>query len=307
MRIKNPSLGIIYALGAAMLFGLNASTSKIIVAAGIQPSSLVFFRSLACALLAGFLLLVTNQSAFRIQVDEIPRLLLFGLFGVALMQWAYSNAVSRLPVGIALLLEYTAVVWVPLASRVIWKERTRKRLWIGVVLVLFGLVAISQIWNGGLDAIGIGFAALASVLLSMFFLMGEHTQQRRGAISTMFYTMSFSTVFWLIFSPWWQFDAARLTTAINLTGNLSQFQFPFVGLLIWVGLAGSFLPMLLTYAALGEASAVAVGIASVTEVVFAAFFGWLWLNEKLDGLQLLGGVMLIVGIVVAQTARLRRE
>jgi drug/metabolite transporter (DMT)-like permease len=223
------------------------------------------------------------------------------------MQWSYSNAVSRLPVGIALLVEYTAVIWVPLASKAIWGEKTKPRLWLGVALVLGGLVAISQIWNGGLDLAGVGFAFLAALLLSTFFIMGEHTQQSRDPISTMFYTMCVSTLFWFCFSPWWQFDASRLGSTINLTQNLGAISVPFSVMLIWIGLAGASIPMLLSYAALSQITATSVGIISTTEVVFAALFGWLWLNETMDGLQLLGGVLLIAGIIIAQTARIRRD
>ncbi len=307
MRFRGAPFGVFFALAAAMFFGLNASTSKIIVAAGISTGSLVLFRSLACTLLVGVSLVLTKPQRFRLSKSEIPKLLLFGVFGVALMQWAYSNAVSKLPVGIALLVEYTAVIWVPLASKLFWNERTKPRLWVGVALVIAGLVAISQIWNGGLDAAGLGFAALAAVLLSVFFLMGERMQHNRDSLSTMFYSMLVSSVFWFCLSPWWQFDSGRLTQPVSLGGNLAAATVPFWVLLIWVGVAGSFIPMLLSYASLSLLSATGVGIASTAEVVFAALFGWIWLGEKLSEPQLLGGGLLIAGIVVAQTSRLKKE
>jgi drug/metabolite transporter (DMT)-like permease len=37
----------------------------------------------------------------------------------------------------------------------------------------------------------------------------------------------------------------------------------------------------------------------------AFFFGWAWLNEEIDGLQALGGLLVIAGIVLAQTSRVR--
>jgi threonine/homoserine efflux transporter RhtA len=110
-------------------------------------------------------------------------------------------------------------------------------------------LAISEIWNGGLDALGLGYAALAAVLLSIFFLMGEHTQQKRDTLSTMFYTMLVSSLFWLCISPWWQFDFDKLASSVNLTGNLNQTSLPFMVVVLWIGVAGSFIPMLLSYAA----------------------------------------------------------
>ena len=91
-----------------------------------------------------------------------------------------------------------------------------------------------------------------------------------------------------------------------LSGNLSQTYLAVWQLLVWVGIFGSFFPMLFSYLALGNLSATAVGIASAAETVFAFAFGWLWLNEKIEGLQALGGLLVITGIVIAQTARVAK-
>ena len=119
--------------------------------------------------------------------------------------------------------------------------------------------------------------------------------------------MLVSSLFWLCFSPWWQFDFEKLASSVNLTGNLNQTSLPFMVVVLWIGVAGSFIPMLLSYAALGLTSATAVGIASTAEVVFAALFGWAWLGENLSAVQLLGGCLLVVGIVIAQTSRIKKE
>jgi drug/metabolite transporter (DMT)-like permease len=39
------------------------------------------------------------------------------------------------------------------------------------------------------------------------------------------------------------------------------------------------------------------------EPVFASFVAWLWLEQVLTGWQVLGGVVVLTGIVLAQTAR----
>ena len=80
------------------------------MASGITPEQIVIFRSFATALGAGIALVLTNRKAFRVQKHEWRGLIVFGIFGVALMQWSYSNAVKNLPIGIALLIEYTAIV-----------------------------------------------------------------------------------------------------------------------------------------------------------------------------------------------------
>jgi drug/metabolite transporter (DMT)-like permease len=300
---KHPTLGAIYALTGALLFGINASTSKVIMATGVAGSQIVLFRSFATAAIAGLVLLFTNRSAFRVKKAEWPKLIGFGIVGVALMQWAYSMAVANLQVGIALLIEYTAIVWVPIAAMILFKEKVRGRIWVGVALVLAGLVVVSGLNVSGLNPIGIAFAFMASATLTVYFIMGERTQQKRDSMSTLFYTMAISTLFWLVFSPWWNFDWSKYANQVSLGGNLASVELPAWTLLVWLGIMGSFVPMMLSYKALTHLSATGVGIASTAETVFAFVFGLLWLGEQISTNQLLGGLLVIGGIVVSQTAR----
>jgi len=275
------------------------------MASGISPEEIVIFRSLATALGAGIALLITNRKAFKVQKHEWRGLILFGIFGVALMQWSYSNAVKNLPIGIALLIEYTAIVIVPLVSLWLFKEKVLPRLWFAIVMVLGGLVVVSRIWDGGLNPIGITFAVMAALFLSFYFLMGEHTLKKRDTLSTLFYAMSISALFWLIVTPWWNFKPEILVGEVSLTGNFEQVELPLWALLAWIGVFGSFLPMLFSFLALTHLSATSVGVISTGETVTAFLFAWVWLNEMIDGLQALGGVMVIAGIVLAQTSRVR--
>ena len=307
MRTKRPFLGAIYALAGVVLFGLNASTSKVTMAAGISPEELVIFRSLATAFGAGIALALTKPKAFKVKPREWKNLILFGVFGVALMQWSYSNAVANLPVGIALLIEYTAIVIVPLVSLWLFKEKVLPRLWFAIVMVLGGLVVVSRIWDGGLNPLGVMFAVAAALFLSFYFLMGEHTLRNRDALSTLFYSMSISALFWLIVTPWWNFDTSLFGKTVSLTGNLEQFELPVWIMLAWIGIFGSFLPMLFSFLALTHLRATSVGVISTAETVMAFVFGWAWLNERIDGLQALGGLFVIAGIVLAQTSRVQKQ
>lgn len=303
MRTKRPVFGAFLALAAALLFGLNASTTKIVMGAGVSPEQIVLFRSLATAMCAGIIMLFTRPESFKVRRSEWKFLIAFGIIGVALMQWAYSNAVQVLPVGIALLVEYTAIIMVPIASLLLFKELPKRRLWLGVGLVLGGLLVVSKAWNSTLDPVGLIFAFAAAVFLSVYFIMGEKSHNSRDPISTLFYTMLVSSVFWLIFGQWWTFDPAIARDSLSLGGNLAGISAPSWLLLIWIGLLGSFAPMAFSYIALGHLSATGVGILSTAETIFAFVFGYLWLGEKIDSLQFVGGTLVVAGIVIAQISR----
>jgi drug/metabolite transporter (DMT)-like permease len=300
---RNPTVGITAVSFAALMFGLNASTVKIILGTEINPEQLVLFRTAITALIAGIVLLLTNKKAFKITKKELPVLVFYGVFGVALMQWSYSNAVSLLPISVALLIEYTAIVIVPLVSLLLFKEKVRPRLWFGIAAVLIGLAIVSNIWNSALNPLGVAWAIMAAVCLSIYFLIGEHTQRKRDAMSTLFYTFAVAAIFWAIMNLINPGKVIDINLEFNLGGNLSAISMPVWAGLLWIGIMGSFIPMLLDYIALGNLSATAVGVIATAETVFATVFAWAWLNESMTTLEVIGGLIVVAGIILAETSR----
>jgi drug/metabolite transporter (DMT)-like permease len=303
MKHKSPLLGAAMILTATFLFGLNGSTAKTVMATGVTAEQITLFRSLSACLIAGVFIAIRNPKVFRVAPGEWKWFLLLGVGGVGLMQWSYANAVANLPVGVALLIQYTAIILVPIASLLLFKTKVSKRLWLGVALVLSGLVVVSHIWQGGLSAIGLTYAAIAALATTVYYMVGEHVHKTRDAFSTLFYSMLISALMWVGLSHFWTFDFNRFTAQLDLGGNLSGTVIPAWVIFAWLGVMGSFVPLYLTYAALPHLSATGVGIMSTTETIFGFLFAYLWLGEKIDGLQTLGGLLVIAGIIVAQISR----
>lgn len=301
---RNPVVGVTAVSFAALMFGFNASSVKIILGTEISPEQLVLFRASFTAVLAGIFLLLTNRKAFRVTKKELPVLIFYGIFGIALMQWSYSNAVSLLPISVALLIEYTAIVIVPLVSLLLFKEKVRPRLWFGIAAVLIGLAIVSNVWDSDLNPTGVAWAFMAAGCLSIYFLIGEHTQRKRDAMSTLFYTFAVAAVFWAILNFINPAKMIDINLVFNLGGNLDHISMPVWAGLLWIGIMGSFIPMLLDYIALGNLSATAVGVIATAETVFATVFAWAWLNESMTTLEVIGGLIVIAGIVLAETSRM---
>ena len=303
MKHKSPLLGAVMILTATFLFGLNGSTAKTVMATGVTAEQITLFRSLSACLIAGLFIAIRNPKAFRVSPGEWKWFLFLGVGGVGLMQWSYANAVANLPVGVALLIQYTAIILVPIASLLLFKTKVSKRLWLGVALVLSGLVVVSHIWQGGLSTIGLVYAAIAALATTVYYMVGEHVHKTRDAFSTLFYSMLVSALMWVGLSRFWTFDFNRFAIQLDLGGNLAGTIIPAWVIFAWLGVMGSFVPLYLTYAALPHLSATGVGIMSTTETIFGFLFAYLWLGEKIDGLQTLGGLLVIAGIIIAQISR----
>jgi len=299
-------VGYLYGFLAALLFGANGSVAKAILENGLDPLQLTQLRTVGTTLIAGGILLLIDRSAFRLPPKQILVMAVLGVVGIAILQASYAFAIQLLPVGIALLFEYLAVLLVALVAFFFLKEKVKSRLWIAIGLVLVGMAFVAQIWASTLNGLGVVMALVAAVTLAIYFLVGERQVTATSPLTVAFWTAGFAALFWVFFSGWWLIDPAIVFEPISLGGNLAGVVLPLWMPLVWLVVLGSFLPFLLSFAAIGRLKATPAGIIASSEVIFAFAVAWLWLGESLDAVQLIGAGIVLAGIVLAQTARAGR-
>ncbi len=297
------STGVLLAIGAAVLFAINGNVSKVALMNGVSSLELVSVRSAATALILLGITALTRPGALRIGRRELGFLALYGVTGIAMVQWLYFVALSRMPVGIALLFEYTAPLMVALWVRFVQKQPVRSRLWLGLAFALGGLALVAQFWKGmTLDPIGLVSAVGAGAALASYYLMGEHGQRDRDPISLMGFTFGFSAALWAIVSPWWTFPFSRLVDTVALPGALPGSS-PLWLMVLWIIVLGTVAPFLLVLLAVGRLGPARVGLIGMLEPVSAGIIAWVLLGESLTTVQVIGSLIVLVGIALAETAR----
>lgn len=301
--VRSPARGALYAVLGAVLFAINGSVAKVVIGAGFTPVQVTVMRSVMTLVLAAVWLAATAPQHFRVTRRELGGFALLGVGGLAMLQWLYAAAISMLPVGVALLIEYTAVVMVALAAWLIFKEKVHATLWIAIGAVLVGLAVVSQIWDSHLRPLGVLCAFGGAASYAFYFLVGERVVAKKPPIAVVFWASLFASAFWLVFSGWWTIDPGLFGTHVSLTGALDSVHVPLWVPLAWILTLGSFAPFIFSFAALRHLQATAVGILASSEVLFAFAVAWLWLGERLTGLQLVGAALVFAGIVIAQSAR----
>jgi drug/metabolite transporter (DMT)-like permease len=303
-RVRRPLAGYAMVLAAATLFGINGSVAKVALSSGL--SSLRLTEARCAGACAGLMLiaLVRSPTSLRIRRDEILRLAVFGVGGVALVQLFYFLAIHRLAIGIALLIQYLGPLLVAIYARTFGRERVRRRIWAALALSLTGLALMVELWNGvALDGLGVVFALISAVIFAAYLLLAEHEVGHRDPVSLMAWGFFFATVFWTVVQPWWSFPAGRVAETVSLQGRLGGWHLPVWALVLWVVVLGSIVPFSLMVAGLQHVSATRVGIAAMLEPVVATVVAWAWLRETLTPVQLAGAGVVLVGILLAQTAR----
>ena len=304
-RDRRAALGYTMTLAAAMLFSVNGSVSKLALeASGMGTLRWTELRSTGAfvGLLVGLLVLAPR----RLYVDrrEALSLLVYGVVGFVLVQWLYFVAIFRLPIGIGLLLEFTAPVLVVLWARFVWREPVRARVWPALGLVLVGLALVAEVWAGlTLDEIGVAAGLLAAVALAIYYLAGERLVTRRDPYSLVCLAIGAAAGFWAIVQPWWSFPFGTPGRDVSLLGNLASVDLPVWALMLWMVVVGTIVPFILIVGALRHVRATRVALLAMIEPVVASVVAFAWLDETLGALQLVGGAIVLAGISLAQTSR----
>jgi drug/metabolite transporter (DMT)-like permease len=302
---RRPGLGYAMVLAAATLWAFNGVVSKVIIESGDVPAQrLTEVRTTGAFVVLFAFLALTKRESLRLRRAELPILLTFGVLGLALVQWFYFEAISRLDIGVALLIQYIAPVLVALWARFAYHEPVRRRIWAALVLSVLGIALLVQLWDGlTLDGLGVAAALGSALTFAVYILSAERAVVRRDPVSLVCYGFLFASVFWAIVQPLTSFPIDLVDDSVSLLGRLQDLSLPVWLLMTWMVVLGTTVPFALLAASLRHITASRAAITAMFEPVAATALAYAWLGESLTAYQLAGAIVVLAAIVLAQTAR----
>ena len=211
-----PALGYALYLGGALLFGINGTVSKVLLQAVDDAARVSQLRVTFAFLILLLVVAVTNPRALPIRRAELGPIAAYGVLGVAMTQWLYFVAIERMPIGIALLIEFTAPIMVVLWVRFAWHRPVRNTVWLGLAMALLGLAMVAQVGGGvTLSPLGVAAAFGAATALAVYYLLGETAGRQRDPVSLTLWGFGFASLLWAVALPWWGFpwDSLQGTAA----------------------------------------------------------------------------------------------
>jgi drug/metabolite transporter (DMT)-like permease len=302
---RHPRLGYGMAFTAATLWAVNGVISKVIIeSGGIAAPRLTEVRTTGAFLMLAAALLLARPESLRIRRSELPVLLTFGVLGLAFVQWFYFEAISRLDIGVALLIQYIAPVLVALWARFAYHEPVRRRIWAALALSILGIALLVELWSGlTLDGLGVAAALGSAVTFAVYILSAERAVTRRDPVSLVCYGFLLASIFWAVLQPWTSFPVELVDESVSLLGRLEDLSLPVWLLMGWMVVLGTIVPFALLAASLRHIPASRAAITAMFEPVAATVFAFAWLGESLTAFQLIGGLVVLGAILLAQTAR----
>jgi drug/metabolite transporter (DMT)-like permease len=277
---------------AAAFFGIGGIIAKSAFNAGLEPSILAEWRVLLAFLVFLGVFAALRSDELRIRRADLPLFAVFGIVGLAGVSLIYYEAIKRIPVGVALVIEYTG----PLLLLVYARLRGRRvggRLWIAAALAVLGCFFAAGAYDAGLrelNGLGLALAALDAFVFALYFALAERLGTRYGTPTLLVWGFGFALLGWSIVRPPWLLPWT--TTSGDVYAQIAA-----------VVVVATVVPFALTLAAVRLIPAARVGLTATFEPVVAAAAAWLALGETLELPQIVGGVVVLVAIGIAQSLR----
>ncbi|NBE52459.1 EamA family transporter [Streptomyces sp. YC537] len=292
--------GLGLALVSAFAFGGSGVAAKPLIEAGLDPLHVVWLRIAGAALV-----MLPLAWRHRALVVNRPALLAgFGLLAVAGVQTCYFVAISRIPVGVALLIEYLGPAIVLGWIRFVQRRPVTRAAAIGVVLAVAGLACVVEVWAGmRFDVLGVLLALGAAVCQAGYFILGDHGSdagaEAPNPLGVIAYGLLIGAVVLTVVARPWTMDWSVLTGRADMDGT----SVPGLLLLGWIVLIATVLAYGSGVLSVRRLSPQVAGVVAFLEAVVATVLAWIMLGEHLAAPQLIGGAMVLAGAFIAQSSR----
>ena len=222
---------------------------------------------------------------------DLPFLAIFGVFGLALVHFAYFKTISLTGVATAILLEYLAPVVVLVVSVVVLGERLTWALPAAVAMSVTGCALMVGALGGGrllVSGEGLAWGLASAVLFAGYALMGRYAARRFAPWTLLAYGLGAATVFWLVFM-------GGPGPVLGLLADARGFAAVAV-----LAVVSTVIPFGAFLKALHLIEATQASVTSTLEPVLAGLAAWFLFAEQLSVSQLAGGVLVIGAVVLSQ-------
>ncbi len=290
--------GYVYIATATFLWGISATLGRAAFTGrlggnlrGIDP--LILSQSRTTFSFFVFLLVLLLRRGWRrllLPRADFGRMLLLGIVGVAASNYFYYLAIQRTNVTTAIIVQYTAPVWVLLYMVVRGFQRATLPRVAGVVLAVLGIALVIGLFGPGsirLDAIGVIAALLAALSFALYNIGGHSLLSRYDHWTALLYVTLGASALWIVVNPPWKIVAAHYAGEVWL-------------FLVVFSLVSVLAPFSFYFAAMQYLDPTRAIVVSCLEPVFAILIAAIALGEIVGSLQAVGIVLVLTAIVVVQ-------
>jgi drug/metabolite transporter (DMT)-like permease len=284
------------AAAAAVMWGVSGAVAKYLFRRHIRPDDLLVFRTLIASVILIVWLGLKSPRLLKVRRADLLSLVLIGSVGLALNQGLYYLSLTMVSLGYSLLLQYLAPVHLMVYGVLSKTERMTGGKMAAAFTAICGCALMVLGQEGGfarISAAGTLFAFGSGVCFAFYTAYGKQVLRSYDPRTMITYAFLTSAAIWLTIRPPWKIDWAGI--------DLSMWVF-----FIYLAGVATILPFALYSASLRYLEASRSSLTSMLEPVVAASVAWLWLDEKMELMQIAGAAAVLGGVLLLQIESLMR-
>jgi len=288
--------GLVMAVVSALAFSASGPLVKPLLAAGWSLGAALLVRmGVSALLLAPALVLAIRRERSFLRMHW--RLILgFGLTAVAGCQILFFAAMQRMPVAVALLIQYLAPVLLVGFAWVRTRRAPSRLVMTGSVVAIVGLVLVVDISGARFDLLGTLLALGAAVCVGAYFLIAERAGDDLPPVALASGGLLVGAVLMNLLCATGILPFQAPSVDVVLAGATLPWFLP----LFWVAGIGTTLGYAFGVMAVPRIGARLASFVGLSEVLFALGFAWLLLAEVPAPIQFVGGALILAGVVLVR-------
>ncbi len=305
-HIRHPLRGYVSIAAAAFCWGGAASLGRAVFTGRllggshalrpIGPLILTQTRiSFSFLILAGTIVWLRGRSALALGKKDVLRCFLLGIAGMSMANFFYYVAIAKTTVATAIILFYTAPVWVLLYLLGRYRQRPSVRRVGAVVAAVIGCALAIGIGGPAhlrLNRMGVAAGLLGACAFAFYNIYGYDVLSQHERWRVLVYALLGATLFWMFVNPPWAIAAARYSAKDW-------------GFMVLFAVISLLLPFSFYFVGLQYLDATRAVVTSCLQPVFAILFAAVFIAESLHWLQALGIVIVLAASIAIQIPETR--
>jgi drug/metabolite transporter, DME family len=296
---KHPIKGYLFIAAAALFWGVSATlgraafTGRLLPAHQLNPiEPLILAQSrttISVLVLVPLLLMMRGPRVFKMAWRDVGLCLLLGVAGMAVSNYSYYLAIQKTNVATAIILQYTAPVWVLLYMVLRGLQRATVRRVSSVALAVFGCALAIGVFSGQvkINTVGVIAAQIAAVSFAFYNILGARLVKQYDRWVVLAYVLAGAALFWQFLNPVWKVVAAHYSGA--------QWIFMCV-----FAITSILLPFSAYVGGLQFLDATRAIVTSCLEPVFSVAIAAVFLGELVGPLQVMGMAIVLASTILVQ-------
>ena len=283
-------LGYLYVSLAAVMFAISGTSAKYLFNDGITAFQLIQMRTTLA--FSGLLIWIffKHRALLKISITDLPYFLALGVFGIGSAQFFYLMAISKINVAAAILLHYTGPVFVALYVVLVQHRKLGAYSVPAILGTLIGCFLVVGAYNlqlFSLNFTGVLAGLLAAVAFAAYSILSEYGMRKYTPWTVLLYGLFFAALMWNGLHP----------PLSAFFGIYSLFQWV---LILFIGIFGTIFPFGFYFNGIKRITPTHASITATLEPISAGVIAAAFLGEAMQALQIAGGLMVLMSIIILQ-------